>query len=124
MLNRFADGDSAAEEPVIQNFSVPEWHMALIGLVGWWSGLQKEIEDLWHPRPRQDQPLAVPGLDEAEAAMRDARIALAAVITDTSEDDNPLPAFLRHYRLWTRSICEMGRKGWPGIDWSDLERVV
>ncbi len=26
--------------------------------------------------------------------------------------------------LWTRSICEMGRMGWPGIDWIHLDQVV
>jgi hypothetical protein len=57
--------------------------------------------------------------------MKRVRLALAAVITDTPEEDNnPLPNFLRCYRSWTRSICEMGRKGWPGIDWTYLDRVV
>ena len=61
----------------------------------------------------------------AESAMKRVRLALAAVITDTPEEDNnPLPNFLRCYRSWTRSICEMGRKGWPGIDWTYLDMVV
>jgi hypothetical protein len=65
-----------------------------------------------------------PAIDQAESPMRRVRAALAAVITDTSEDDNPLLEFLRSYRLWARSNCEMGRKGWPGVDWRDLDQMV
>jgi hypothetical protein len=37
--------------------------------------------------------------------MKRVPLALAAVITDTSEGDNPLPEFLRFYRLISRRLA-------------------
>ena len=56
--------------------------------------------------------------------MKRVRAAFAALITDTEEKTTHSPEFLKAYRLWTRSIVEMGQKGWPGVNWSDLEKVV
>jgi hypothetical protein len=97
-----------------------DFEVGMLALVKWWSGLQERISSMWLPNSyssREEQPPA-PGLDEAESAMRRVRLALAAVITDT------LPEFLRSYRVWTRSIAEMGRKGWPGVDWTYLDQAV
>ncbi len=122
MLDHFAAGDAEAEVPPLSK----DLEMELLALVHWWNRLQGEIANLWQPcSEREQEGPPVPGLDEAESAMKRVRLALAAVITDTPEDDNdPLPEFLCAYRLWTRSISEMARKGWPGIDWSYLDQVV
>jgi hypothetical protein len=118
MLDHFAAGDAEADIPLLTT----DFEMGLLALVKWWKGLQDMVDGMWYPY-RRDRP-PVPGLGEAENAIKRVRLALAAVITDTSEDENPLPEFLRSYRLWTRSICALGRMGWPGIDWSYLDQVV
>jgi hypothetical protein len=121
ILDHFAAGDAEADIPA----QSAEFEMGMLALIKWWREMQEMIGGMWRPNTLtgSDDP-PVPGLDEAEAAMKRVRLVVAALITDTEEDDNPVPEFLRSYRQWTRSICAMGRKGWPGIDWSYLDQVV
>ena len=91
-------------------------------LIRWWTEIQHHLNDLWRPSGTTSEDRA-PGWREAENALKEVKFAMAASITADSQD-NPVPALLRSYRLWTRAICEMGRRGWPGVDWTYLEQVV
>jgi hypothetical protein len=123
ILNRFADGDPEALLPTDNNLSEIEGIRALIALVDWWTGMQARIDELWQSTWEIERPPA-PGRLEAESARNQARRALCVVSGRRGPEEPGLPTFMKCYRLWTRSICEMGRKGWPGVDWSTLEKVV
>jgi len=80
--------------------------------------------DLAHSQVTVDGDTARCASCQVTAANAEVRAVLTVVISYMDRNKKTLRGFLHCYRLWTRSICEMGRKGWPGVDWSNLEQLV
>jgi hypothetical protein len=109
MLNQLADGGN----PELPDTETEEWQNGAQALLTWWEELQHLLACAYYGW-RSDPPPA-PG----ELA---ARTALETTVAHDPEQGEAL--YLGKYRAWTRLVCKMGREGWPGLDWSDLDQLV
>ena len=92
------------------------------GLISWWEQVQSQLESVWWP---YDASAIAPGLEEAKSAGDRVGSALESLTVGSSFDRVfAMRELLRYYRRWTRSIGDMGRLGWPGIDWKSIDAIV